>query len=72
MDMEGFSQLFWANLTSCHFCLFFYFTPLYISLIYGAFLEKVLKVFNDNEKDKMKKKHEKNNKIWWKWDLRSE
>jgi hypothetical protein len=36
---------------------------LYISLIYGAFLEKVLKVFNDNEKDKMKKKHEKNNKI---------
>jgi hypothetical protein len=41
---------------SCHFSFFIYFTPLYISLIYGAFLNKALQVFDDDEKDKMKKK----------------
>jgi hypothetical protein len=47
MDMEGFSQLVLANLTSCHFSLFLYFTPLYISLIYGVFLNKALQVFDE-------------------------
>jgi hypothetical protein len=32
--------------TSCHFSLFFYFTPLYICLIYGVFHNKDLQVFS--------------------------
>jgi hypothetical protein len=47
---------------SCHFSLFLYFIPLYISLIYGVFLNKAFQVFDDDEKDIIKK-HENNNKI---------
>jgi hypothetical protein len=47
MDMDRFSELLWANLMSCHFSLFFYFTPLYISLIYGVFLNTALQVFDE-------------------------
>jgi hypothetical protein len=32
---------------SYHFSLFLYFIPLYISLIYGVFLNKALQVFDD-------------------------
>jgi hypothetical protein len=42
IDMERFSQLLWAN-----FSLFLYFTPLYISLIYGVFLNEALQNFDD-------------------------
>jgi hypothetical protein len=50
MDMERFSHLLWANLTSFHFSLFLYFTPLYISLIYYVFLNKTLQDF-DNKRE---------------------
>ncbi len=39
MDMERFSHLLWANLTSCHFSLFLNFTPLYILVIYSVFFQ---------------------------------
>jgi hypothetical protein len=37
IDIERFSHLFWANLTSCHFFLVLNFIPLYIFSIYGVF-----------------------------------
>jgi hypothetical protein len=46
MDMERFSHLFWAYLTSCHFSLFFNFIPLYIFLIYDVFFNKALHDLN--------------------------
>ncbi len=45
MDVERFSHLLWANLTCYHFSLFLNFTPLYIFLIYGVFLNKALHNF---------------------------
>jgi hypothetical protein len=45
MDMERFSHLLWANLTSLHFSLFLHFTPLYTFLIYGVFFNKALHDF---------------------------
>ncbi len=42
MEMERFSWLLWTNLMSYHFSLFLYFTPLYIFVIYGSFLNKAL------------------------------
>jgi hypothetical protein len=47
MDMERFSHLLWANLTSCHFSFFLNFTPLYIFLIYGVFFNKALQDFDE-------------------------
>jgi hypothetical protein len=34
---------------SYHLSLFIFFTPLYISLIYGVFLNKALQVFDDKK-----------------------
>jgi hypothetical protein len=50
MDIERFSHLLWANLTSWHFSLFLYFTPLYIFLIYGVFFNIALQDF-DNKRE---------------------
>jgi hypothetical protein len=46
-DMERFWQVVWANLTSCIFSPFFFLIPLYIILIYGVFINKVLQVCNN-------------------------
>jgi len=45
-DMDRFWHLVWANLTSCKFSLFvFFLIPLYIFLIYGVSINKVLQCF---------------------------
>jgi hypothetical protein len=45
MDMERFSHLLWANLTSYQFFFFLNFIPLYILLIYDVFFNKALQDF---------------------------
>ncbi len=41
-DMDRFWHLVWAKLTSCKFSLFFFLIHLYIFLIYGVSINKVL------------------------------
>jgi len=46
-DMDRFWHLVWINLTSCKFSIFFFLIPLYIFLIYGVFINKVLQGCNN-------------------------
>ncbi len=47
-ELDRFSQLFWANLMSYHLFFFLNFIPLYISLIYDVFLNKIINFWHIN------------------------